>query len=73
MLVGFRLFALGRQSLDPPGNGVRTDQPKDLVTQLDRQNIHDVGETNAIVLGTLLDLLLNIFGWLVFFTDEIEA
>ena len=55
------------------GLGIIFDQPKDLVTQSDRQNIHNIGAANAVVVGTLLDLLLNIFDWLVFITDEIKA
>ena len=53
--------------------GVLTNQPQNLVPQFDRQNIHDLGDVDAIFVGTLLDILLNLIAWLVFITDEIEA
>ena len=55
------------------GLGFLFDQPKDLVTQFNRQNIHNIRAANTIFIGEFLDILLNFIAWIVIIADKIEA
>ncbi len=55
------------------GLGFLFDQPKYLVTQFNRQNIHNIGAANTIFIGEFLDILLNFIAWIVIIADKIEA